>query len=66
MRPRNVVRLDPAMAAEIMLSDARVERVGLNRILPRRQPEIRFRHKQVQVAGHAANAAITRGHLDVS
>jgi hypothetical protein len=46
------------VAAEIMLSHTGVKRVSLNRILPRRQTEIRFRHNQVQIAGHAANAAI--------
>jgi len=54
----NIKGLDPAMAAKIMLCNACIKRIGRNRLLAAKQSEIVFADDQVQVATHAANAAI--------
>ena len=58
VRTRNIKGLDAAMAAKKMPCNARIKRIGRNRVLTAKQLEFVFADDQVQVATHAANTAI--------
>lgn len=58
MRPRHVKRLDAAVPTKIMLGDATIEPVSLERVFPAHQVEILFRNNDVQVTAHATDTAI--------
>jgi len=49
-----------------MLGNTRVERIGLDILLPTKQSKILSAHDQMQVARHPANAAIAFRRLDIS
>ncbi len=57
IRARDVERLDPARAAELVVGDAGAEAVGDELVLAAQQAELRLRHDQVHEARHRADGA---------
>ena len=65
MGTRLVPGLDSAVAAEVMLRRAGIERVGLKIFLSFEQVKVAFRDNQVQIATFATDAAIAFRNLEI-
>ena len=65
MRTRPVEGFDATMAAKIMLSNSRIERIGLNSVLAAEQLKLVVADYHVQESAHVANAAIALRRHDL-